>query len=340
MPIRVAFVGFRHGHSISLYRELREHPGFTVVAACEEDAEAAGKATEQGAAITHDRYETMLSEVDCDAVACGDYYGIRGGRLIQALEYGRHVIADKPLCTRLAEIDRIETLANAKHLKVGCMLPLPYHPPYVTARRLIREGAVGAVHSVTFNGAHALNRHTRPAWVFEPDKYGGTINDIAIHGIDLLPWLTGRSLSSIVAARTWNARLPEHPGFHEGAVCMLSLDNGGSVLGDVSWLSADGVAYGVPVYWRVTILGTAGVLETNYHAKNVMVCKQASSAPEEIPNDPGTPAGYLDDFLADCANEPVKDGLDTPRAIQSARITLQIQAAADAGTRDVSLLRP
>jgi predicted dehydrogenase len=64
----------------------------------------------------------MLDEVEVDIVAVGDYYGVRGERVIAALERGKHVIADKPLCTSLAELDRIEQLAAEKGLSVFCQV--------------------------------------------------------------------------------------------------------------------------------------------------------------------------------------------------------------------------
>jgi len=30
---------------------------------------------------------------------------------------------------------------------------------------------------------------TRPAWYFEPGMHGGTLNDIAIHALDFIPWV-------------------------------------------------------------------------------------------------------------------------------------------------------
>ena len=36
-------------------------------------------------------------------------------------------------------------------------------------------------------------------WYFEEGKHGGTINDIAIHGIDLVRYLTGKNVTKIGA---------------------------------------------------------------------------------------------------------------------------------------------
>ena len=56
----------------------------------------------------------MLDEVDCDIVATGTYFAGRGPVLIDALTRGKHVIGDKPLCTKMADLDRIEALAGEK----------------------------------------------------------------------------------------------------------------------------------------------------------------------------------------------------------------------------------
>src|SRR5262245_42224618 len=101
--LKVAFIGFRHGHIFSLYDHLQKHPGFTIVAACEEHAPTREQLLEQKRVdITHRRYSTMLDEVDCDVVAVGDYYSIRGQRILEALKRGKHILSDKPICTSLS----------------------------------------------------------------------------------------------------------------------------------------------------------------------------------------------------------------------------------------------
>lgn len=337
MALRVVFVGFQTGHAYSLYKDLDDHPEIEIVAACEEDADVRAKARERGITVTHTSYAQMLSEAPCDAVACSDWYGIRGQRLIDALKAGKHTISDKPMCTRLPEIDEIERLAQAKHLKVGCQLPVQYHPPFVTAQKLVREGAIGDVHTVSFNGAHSLNYPGRPAWMFDPDKYGGSINDIAIHGIDALPWLTGRSIAEITIAREWNARVKEHPSFGDGAVVLLKLDNGGAAYGDVSWLSPDDAKFSTPFYWRFTIMGSGGTIETSWNAKDAALYKSGAQEIVEAPLIHDEGHGYIGDWLLDIANTPAVDRLHTDRIIRGARTTLLAQYAANSNARDTAV---
>src|SRR5688500_12542479 len=140
--LRIAFLGFRHGHINGLFKSAQQHARVEVVAAVDEDASAAAAAN-----VSHGRYDDLFTRGDVDAIATGDYFGRRGEIIIRALEANKHVIADKPICTRLDELDRIAAIAKEKERVVGCLLDLRDHGPYLTMRRLIRDyGAIGAVH--------------------------------------------------------------------------------------------------------------------------------------------------------------------------------------------------
>ena len=331
MSLRVCFIGLRHGHIFSLYRLLAEREDMEIAGVCEEDAEARASLESEGVTVTHERYEDMLADVECDVIACGDYYAIRGERLLAALAAGRHVIGDKPLCTRLSELEQIEQRAKQKDLRVGCMLDLTASAPFQTLGRLLREGAIGEVHTIHFDGQHPLNYGSRPGWYFEEGKHGGTINDLAIHGFDAIPWLTGRTIVEVTAARAWNARLRECPFFQDGAVAMLRLDNGGVVTGDVSYLTPEGHGYAMPSYWRFCVSGAEGYAETSCKVDSVSVFPKERDAFKQS-LDPGRPGAYFEDFLQDVAGTPTPNGLDTARVLRSARVALLAQHAADTGT--------
>ena len=89
-------------------------------------------------------YAAMLAETKPDIVAIGDYFAIRGARAIQALESGAHVIADKPLCTSLAELDQIDALRRAHGLSVFCQLDMRDSGVCQLADDIInRQGLIG-----------------------------------------------------------------------------------------------------------------------------------------------------------------------------------------------------
>ena len=167
MSVRFAFVGFRHAHIHDLYRRAAGRDGVEVVAACEQDEAARAAAERAGVAVTHSDPGQMLNEVDCDVVAIGEYFARRGGAAIHALNEGKHVIVDKPLCTRLEEVDEIERIASEKDLRVGCMLSMRDHGQTIGARNMIQEGTIGEVHAISFGGQHPLMLGSRPGWYFE-----------------------------------------------------------------------------------------------------------------------------------------------------------------------------
>jgi predicted dehydrogenase len=333
--MRLAFLGFRHGHVMGLYNSARQHPRVQVIAACEDDAQTAATLKSAGTvALTHATYEDVFTRADFDAVAVGDYFGRRGEIILRALQAGKHVIADKPICTRPGELDRITALAREKRRAIGCLFDLRDHGPFITMRRHIRDGAIGTVHTITFTAQHPLLLGKRPAWYFEPGKHGGTINDIAIHAIDAIPWLTGRRIVEALAARAWNARVPQFPHFQDAGQLMLRLDNDGGVLGDVSYLTPDAVAYSATQYWRVTCHGDRGAIETSYNAKTVEL---ATDSVKSIPVEAGDPTGCLDAFLDEIEGSPQPGALTTADVLDATRRTLLIQQAADEGRCNVPL---
>ncbi len=336
MALRLAFAGFRHGHILEAYELARRHGDVEIVAACEEHAPTAEQLAAAGrVGLTHESYDEMFAQADFDALAVGDYYGRRGEILIRALAAGKHVISDKPICTRLGELDRIAELSAAGNLSVGCQLTMRGDGNLLALGRAVADGRIGQVRTVCFSGQHPLLRGERPEWYFEPGKHGGTINDIAIHAVDTIGWLTGRRIVSIVAARAWNARVADPDWFQDGAQLMLRLDNDGGVIGDVSYLAPDACGYKVPQYWRFTLHGDGGVAETASAAKGVSVYRQDSRSAEHVPPARPRPEGYFDSFLNEIRGRGEGVTLSTQEVLRSSRLALLAQHAADENLRDV-----
>ncbi len=322
---RISVAGFQHPHIEELMDRVRRTPGVEWVGGCEHDvAMREAVKVKYGQPIEYDDCPAMLKALDCDIVALGDAYGRRGAAAIAALRSGRHVIADKPLCTSPAELAEIRMLAREKHLCVGLMLPLWSSPNAATARRLVREGRIGAVQSVVFTGQHPLNYGTRASWYFEKNMHGGTINDIAPHGIDLVEYVTGMKWGAVAGARTWNDHLPEAPHFHNGAQFLATLANGAGVMADVSYFAC-GAA--LPSYWRFDFWGTAGWLEFNCATPGVRFADKSQATVREAASE--TPSGdYWQSFIAEIeGRDPVY--FDTEHVLAVSEMALRIQAFAD-----------
>jgi len=330
MSHSIAFAGFRHPHILGLWSRAKEHPNCQIVGAWENDPatrkelEAAGTVR-----LTHDSFETMLAESDCNIVAIGDTYARRGPLAIAALKAGKQIISDKPLCTSLAELAEIETLAKEKNLSVGCQLDLRESGSIRKLQEVIQSGTIGKVCTITSTGQHPLRYGVRAAWYFEPGQHGGTINDIGVHVFDFAPWLTGSSWKSVLAARAWNAKAVEAPHFNDCAQFLATLEDGTSCFADLSYLAPNAIGFGLPQYWRVSVHGTKGMAETSYNCPTVTVVTDEDKAPRELPALTDTPAGYLQDFFDEIAGSPSATGLTTSNVLATARKSLEVQALAD-----------
>lgn len=325
--MKIAVVGCRHGHIFSLYKQLLASDRVEFCGAFEADTATREAAKSRfGMSFPYASLEAVLSDPEVDAVAIGDYYAARGAEAIAALKAGKHVIADKPLCTSLSELAEIERLSAERGLSVGLMLDLRYHGNVLRAKQLIEDGTLGPVHNIQFGGQHPLLYGSRPSWYFEEGKHGGVINDIAVHGVDLLTYLTGQTVKKVNAARCYNAYAKEEPRFLDCGQFMLTLSEGAGVLADVSYAAPDSMGYTCPYYWEFHIFGERGLLAFNAVTPGVTLCLDGETKPRTVA--PAAPSGsILDSFLDEIEGHP--SVLTTAEALATTRATLEIQAAAD-----------
>ena len=321
---RILFNGFRHGHIFGLYNRVTAFP-LTEVAGCiEQNAEARAEAEAKlGVSFSDECYEKWLSS-DIDAVAVGGAYGDRGAVIIKALEAGKHVIADKPICTSSEELETIRALCAQKGLTVACMLDLRYMPQTLMAKEILDSGRLGAIRNIAFNGQHCLDYANRPAWYFEEGMHGGTLNDLSIHGVDLVRMLTGQEIVKVDAARVWNSYAVKHKDFKDSAMFMARLESGAGVLADVSY-SAPSQVFTMPTYWEFRVWCEKGLLSFFCTDSAVTLYEEGSTAPIRIE---GKPDGenYLTEFLSEIQNG-TKDV--TENLLRSTETALMLQETAD-----------
>lgn len=323
--MNIAFAGFRHDHIFSLYTAVKEHPELTVVGGWEEQPEHAEEAKKTFEEPFYDSYEALLADPKVDIVAIGDYYGIRGARVLQALRAGKAVITDKPLCTSLEELDEIEKISRETNIPVGIQLELRDHAALQKAEKIIRSGELGEIRSVTFTAQHPLNYGVRPGWYFEEGKHGGTFNDIAIHAMDALTWMTGYAYDKTLFARQWNDYATAEPQFKDSAQFNGLLENGAAVMADVSY-AAPTAGFSLPSYWRFTLWGTKGYIECRVGMSTITVASGDDKTPRIVEADEPVKRA-LDGFLKE-----VKEGIsgeNTAGCIAASRAALSLQRYAD-----------
>ncbi len=325
MKLKILFNGFRHGHIHGLYKKVAD-ADFAEIAGCIEPNDAAREAAEKdlGAIFSTKSYDEWLA-TDIDAVAIGNAYGDRGRMILKALKAGKHIIADKPICTSLSELEEIERISREKDLKIACMLDLRYLPQTRKACEILDSGALGEVKNVAFNGQHPLNYGSRPAWYFEEGRHGGTINDLAIHGIDLVRMLTHKEFERIDAARVWNSYADKEKDFGDCALFMARLAGGAGVLADVSYSAPAPQAFSLPSYWEFRLWCEKGMLTFNWSQAAVTVYAAGENEPITYTDLPDGD-DYLTEFLHEIQTNERKM---TENILASSKIALTLQREAD-----------
>ena len=323
-PLSILFCGFRHGHIHSLYKKVQASDTFTVAGCIEPDGAARKQAEEKlGAVFSEIPYEAWL-KTDIDAVAIGSAYGQRGELILKALKAGKHVLSDKPICTSMSELSEIRHFTGETGKKLGCMLDLRDLGQVQTASALLHSGRLGEIRNIAVNGQHCIDYAHRPAWYFEAGMHGGTINDLAIHGVDLIRMLTDMEITKIDRARVWNAYADRHPDFKDSALLMARLENGAGILMDVSY-SAPPEVFSMPTYWEFRIWCERGLLTFSYTDPAVTLYEMGIKAPIRIEPKPCT-RDYLSDFY-----QEIRENTDrlTRNVLISTETALRLQAAAD-----------
>ena len=320
--MNLAFAGFRHNHITGLYNKAKNTEGVTITGCFEEnDVEREKMKSLIGCDFNYKTYDEVLSDSTVDAIAIADYYGNRGKMVIAALKAGKHVICDKPICTSLEELDEIEKIATEKNLKVSCMLDLRYMPQTETVKKMIENGEIGEVINVAFTGQHCLDYGNRDGWYFEEGKHGGTINDISIHGIDLVRYITGKNLTKINCAKQRNAFATEAPAFMDCGQFIVDMENI-SVMADVSYASPK-CNVTPPSYWDFYFWGLKGMINFKCTENSIYLYKET----KETIECERFGSQYLQDFITEINGEGFE--WNTKFTLDSQRQVLEIQKEAD-----------
>ncbi len=326
MSIRIVAAGFAHPHIEDfLGSGVLNHDGYEIVGVWDHRPEYAAKMGERYSVPVFDDYSRMLDELKPDALATGAINGDRGHILAEAVRRGVHCITDKPLCTTVADLDTIQRLSSESGAKVSLLLTLRFGGPFVAVKKLIDEGRLGRVVSVLASNAHPLNYEGRPGWMFDPVQYGGLINDLTIHMIDMVRWLSGREIVSTYATQSCNRICPV-ADFADSASIHCTLAEGGDAAIVTNWLAG---TYKT-AYCHFTVFGTKGIASWDQRKSDVFSVCIGKDEPFEISEEmPGSSESLADDFLKLISGQQCV--VAPPDAFRATRAALAAQRSAERG---------
>jgi predicted dehydrogenase len=204
-------------------------------------------------------YRSLLDDPQIEAVTVSLPNKLHAEVALAALDAGKHVVIEKPLCLTIEEADRIVDLARRKGLVAGYAEELCYCPKFVRARELVKAGAIGRLFWLKQIEAHA---GPYSDWFFDPPlSGGGVVMDMACHSIEYARWMFDKSRVRRVTAQMatylhLDRRTP-HGLVEDHCVVHLELDDGRAAMIESGWTlkgGMDSIAH---------LQGTDGVLKVD-----------------------------------------------------------------------------
>jgi len=141
--------------------------------------------------------DALLRDPDIDLVSICTYTDTHAPLAIAALRAGKHVLVEKPVAIRAAEVEPVMTAARDSGRVCMPAFCMRFWPGWDWLKQQVEARAFGAVRSAVFQ-----RLASPPAWStdFYRDyvRTGGAICDLHIHDADFVRWLFGdpRSVSS------------------------------------------------------------------------------------------------------------------------------------------------
>ncbi|HEV2954293.1 MAG TPA: Gfo/Idh/MocA family oxidoreductase [Candidatus Dormibacteraeota bacterium] len=142
--------------------------------------------------------EYLLDAKDIDAIDVCVPTSAHASAVIAALESGKHVFCEKPLCTTLEEGAMIQAAqrSSGRVLMVGYLYR--FHPAFQLARQVLQEAIIGKPHMGIFRLG---GRGATSAWKHNAGAGGGAGLEIMVHLLDLVCWLLGPAERMEILAR-------------------------------------------------------------------------------------------------------------------------------------------
>ncbi|MEQ9607604.1 MAG: bi-domain-containing oxidoreductase [Kiloniellaceae bacterium] len=266
--VRLALVGAGGFARSSHLPTLRANPeAFSLRSVCSRQGHnAKAVAAEHGAAFATTDYAEVLADAETDAVLITTRHDLHAAMVLKALEAGKHVLVEKPLCLTRDELAAIEAFyADGTEGKPVLLTGFNRRfSPYVR-----RIGEATAARSNPMIVDYRVNAGYFPpdTWVHGPEG-GGRNRGEACHFYDLFVALTGAAPTKVSATSlrpaTTHYRADDNfvatVAFDDGSVATLTY----TALGNASFpkerfeVFSDGRVYAVDDFTKLETFGGGG----------------------------------------------------------------------------------
>lgn len=189
-----------------------------VVAVCDPDGDRAAEAAGACGAKPYSSLEEALEHEDFDTVFICTSTRFHKPVFLSAVEAGKRIFLEKPMSESLDDaMQMVDAHGGAGKLTFGFGFKLRFEGIFALARQIVKSGEIGQVRTMAFTYSQSLPSGDR-IWYVD----SGILNEMHIHGLDLVTWWAG------VSPREVSAKLGRSLGRQgeDSAWTELHYDNG------------------------------------------------------------------------------------------------------------------
>ncbi len=237
-----------------------------------------------------------------------------------ALEYGYHVIIDKPLSFSLKEAKALKKLVEKSGLVFALTHTYTGYPMVKEAKDMVKKGKIGKVRKVYVEYPQGWlstflekTGHKQATWRTDPSKSGagGAIGDIGTHAANLAEYITGAKITEICAMLNIVVKGRK---LDDDSSMLIKFSNGATGV-----LMATQVAAGEENDLNIRVFGEKGGLAWGQEEPNSLTVKWLDR-PKEIRR-----AGW--DYLSDVAKKNTRTPAGHPEGYLEAFANIYVNFA-------------
>ena len=189
--IRIAVVGLGK-MGLSHLAIANAHPDVAVAGVCDSSGYVLGILKKYSGVPAYSDYESMLRELELDAIVIATPSRTHAHMVRVALSHGLHVFCEKPFTLTVNDGEELTALARER----GAVTQVGYHNRFVGAfaevKALLDAGAIGRVtHAAGEAYGPVVLRAKGNTWRSRKEEGGGALYDYAAHPLNLLNWYLG-----------------------------------------------------------------------------------------------------------------------------------------------------
>jgi len=143
-------------------------------------------------------YKELAVSDDIDLICVGTPHAQHAEHALAAARAGKHLLIDKPMCTRVEDCDAILDVCRAKGLHCGVTFTQRNRIGFVKAKERLDSGALGRVLHIRTYQVVPAGMNVVPKWQMKPENIGLLFGH-GIHNFDAIRALTGQEIASVFA---------------------------------------------------------------------------------------------------------------------------------------------